>query len=211
MKLPFRSTNRHITYETPEEGNLDKSKYAKQSESQIWHDFKRGDEAAFNYIYRRFVNDLYNFGCNLTIRTNTVQDAIQNVFIDIRRRRERLADVQNIKSYLFKALYRELIKRLEKERKFVLTGIEIEDNGFDVELSSEEKMINYELGREKKVRLEELLNSLTNQQKKALLLFYTEGFTYSQIADTLGFKSVKSARKLVYRALNSAKGILGIK
>lgn len=211
MKLPFRSTNRHITYEIPEEGNLDKSKYAKQSESQIWHDFKKGDEAAFNYIYRRFVNDLYNFGCNLTTRTNLVQDAIQNVFIDIRRRRERLTDVQDIKSYLFKALYRELIKRLEKERKFVLTGIEIEDNGFDVELSSEEKIINYELGREKTERLEELLNSLTNQQKKALLLFYTEGFSYSQIADTLGFKSVKSARKLVYRALNSAKGILGIK
>ena len=40
MKLPFRSTNRHITYEIPEEGNLDKSKYAKQSESQIWHDLQ---------------------------------------------------------------------------------------------------------------------------------------------------------------------------
>jgi len=211
MKLPFRSTDKYITNPIIEESNSDKSKYAKQSESQIWHDFKRGDEAAFNYIYRRYVNDLYNFGCNLTTRVNLVQDAIQNVFIDIRRRRERLTDVQNIKSYLFKALYRELIKKLEKERKFVLTGIEIEDNGFDVELSSEEKMINYELGREKKELLEGLLNSLTSQQKKALLLFYTEGFSYSQIADTLGFKSVKSARKLVYRALASAKGILGIK
>lgn len=181
-----------------------------KSDREIWQEFKKGSEAAFNYIYRKYAADLYNFGHQITPDCQHVQDCMQNLFIDLRRRREKLSDVTSIKAYLYRGLYHEVLRKMEKERRFKPMGEGLEDDRnavkfFRIELSFEEKLINHEISEEARERLVKVLNSLTLKQRKALLLFYAEGFSYSEVAETMSLKNSKSARKLIYRAIAAAR------
>jgi RNA polymerase sigma-70 factor (ECF subfamily) len=160
---------------------------------------------AFNHLYRKYVPSLFNFGCQFTQDQACVQDCIQNLFIDLRRRRERLGEVQSIKSYLYKSLYHELLRKLEKDKKMIWQEDGVDEKYFGVEMSVEEKMITHELSEEIRMQLEQLLNGLTVRQKKAMLLFYAEGFSYAEVAEAMDLKNPKQARKLIYRALEMAK------
>ncbi|MCK5371360.1 MAG: sigma-70 family RNA polymerase sigma factor, partial [Cyclobacteriaceae bacterium] len=52
----------------------------------------------------------------------------------------------------------------------------------------------------------------TTRQKEAVIYFYYEGMSYQEIADIMGLQKVKSARKLIYRAIEALrKDLLGFK
>jgi len=91
--------------------------YESKSDVDIWNAFNKGDEIAFNYIYRMYVTVLFKYGCQMSRDHNHIQDCIHNIFIDLRRKRGQLNEVQSIKAYLFKILYRELIRKSNKKRR----------------------------------------------------------------------------------------------
>ncbi|MBT29795.1 MAG: RNA polymerase subunit sigma-24 [Thalassobius sp.] len=181
-----------------------KSLFDYKSDREIWLEFKKGNEAAFNHIYRKYTPGLYNFAYQFTRNKDIIKDSIQNVYISIRRRREKLSEVNSIKAYLYKAIYREMVKKLEKERKFI-SDEALTDDLFNIELSFEDKIIGDEITEEIKTKLDKILKQLTNKQKEALLLFYAEGLSYKEVAEVMGLKNSKSARKLIYRALDTAR------
>lgn len=179
--------------------------YEKKNDSEIWEAFNQGHEPAFNYIYRNFIPSLFNYGCQITHKENIVQDCIQNIFINLRNKRGSLSKVNCIKAYLFKILHRDILDRLGKEKKIQYLDIENIENSFLIEVSCETKIIEIESKVELKNKLEEAMNSLTTKQRHALILLYEEGLSYSQIAEILEFSEVKTARKLIYRALSNLK------
>ena len=208
MKLPRKhtETTKHLSVDRNFQGrhNTGKSLFEYKSDREIWLEFKKGSEVAFNHIYRKHTPDLYNFAYQFTHNKDIIKDSIQNVYIDIRRRREKLSEVNSIKGYLYKAIYREMVKKLEKERRYI-SEEEINENLFNIELSFEDKLIGDEITKELKEKLEKILNQLTSKQKEALLLFYKEGLSYKEVAEIMGLKNSKSARKLIYRALGTAR------
>lgn len=177
--------------------------YEGRSDYEIWRAFKAGDEKAFSYIYQTHAQALFNFGYQLTDKLDLIKDAVQNMFINFHKRKSELSDVVSIKSFLYKCLYRELLKRLEKQKRFSL--LNEWNNSFEIEVSFETKMIQEEINQEKRERLQKVLNQLTFKQKKALLLFYDEELSYREVAEVMGLNDAKQARKLIYRALSSAK------
>ena len=48
--------------------------YTEKSDREVWTSFKTGDEAAFYYIYRRHVGDLYNYGIKICQQEDLVKD-----------------------------------------------------------------------------------------------------------------------------------------
>ena len=177
-----------------------------KTDNEIWTELKRGNEDAFNHIYRKHIASLFNFGSQITSNKETVKDAIQNIFIDIRKGKESLKNMYSIRGYLFKALKREIIRRLEKEKRH--TDLSDEISSFLVDFSCEQKIIQGEMDKEKKIKFEKILNGLSLKHRQGILLYYREGFTYDEIAGILGLKNSKSARKLLYRALDSARGLI---
>lgn len=203
MKLPF--------YGKEEEKNTknltdkgEPSIYDYKSDYEIWVELTRGSENVFNHIYRKYVGSMFNFGAQFTASKEILKDCIQIVFINIRKGKEGVKNMYSIKAYLFKALKREIIKRLEKEKKYA--DLEAyQAHFFAIEISQEQKIINSELLAEEKTRFKEILNQLTIKQRQGILLYYQEGFSYGEVAEILGLKNSKSARKLLYRALDSAR------
>ncbi|MFC3415423.1 RNA polymerase sigma factor [Algoriphagus hitonicola] len=182
--------------------------YESKSDLDIWNAFNNGDENAFNYIYRMYVAILFKYGCQMYKDQNHVQDCIQNIFIDLRRKRGNLSEVQSIKSYLFKILYRELIRKTKKEIETVNHSLEKMSQSFSIEFSQETKIIDLENQEEKSYRIQTALNKLTCRQRQAILLLYEEGMSYKEIMVAMELNEVKSARKVIYRALATLKSLL---
>jgi RNA polymerase sigma factor (sigma-70 family) len=182
--------------------------YEEKSDLDIWNAFNKGDENAFNYIYRMYVKVLFKYGCQMCKDQNHIQDCIQNIFIDLRRKRGNLSEVQTIKAYLFKILYRELIRKTNKSKETVTPSPEKINQYFSIEFSHETKIIQLENQEENSYRVQTALNKLTCRQRQAILMLYEEGMTYKEISVAMDLNEVKSARKVIYRALTSLKSLL---
>lgn len=201
-KLP---NNKHINIYPL--GHSDSLKvYESKSDLSIWNAFNNGDENAFNYIYRMYVVVLFKYGCQMCKDQNHIQDCIQNIFIDLRLKRGKLSEVQFIKAYLLKILYRELIRNNKKET--VNPSPEKMNQNFLIEFSQETKIIQLENQEEKSYRIQSALNKLTCRQRQAILLLYEEGMSYKEISVAMDLNEVKSARKVIYRALSTLKSLL---
>lgn len=181
--------------------------FQSKTDEEIWRVFDRGNELAFNYLYRTLVAPMYRYGCQVSKDQALVKDCIQNVFIQIRKKRGSLSDVHNCKAYLFSCLKHEIYRRM-KELSSAHMEMMVQEDTFPISLSPEAILIQKEQECENVKKIQEALNQLTSRQRQALLLLYTEGMSYHEIARVMEFSEVKSARKLVYRALSSLRQIL---
>ncbi|QDH79823.1 sigma-70 family RNA polymerase sigma factor [Echinicola soli] len=184
--------------------------FTDKPDSEVWRAFKKGDEPAFNYIYRKFVPVLFNYGYQVCKDDGMVKDCIQGLFMDLRRKRSRLAEVRSIKGYLFTIFYRELVRQLKSKQNQVFEPIDSNEGIFPIEVSHETKLISKEWDDEIKAALYKALNKLPSRQRQALLLLYRENLSYEEIAQVMEFKEVKTARTLVYRAISSMKSLLKV-
>ncbi|WP_339864236.1 RNA polymerase sigma factor [uncultured Algoriphagus sp.] len=187
--------------------------YTEKSDREVWTSFKSGDEAAFNYIYRKHVADLFNYGMQICKQEELIRDCLQKMFVDLRKNQAKLGDVQRIKGYLFTVFHRELFKFLKKERKLNadLTSLENEENIFHIETSHETKLIDEEFALEQKLEIANALNKLPTRQRQAIIMLYQEELSYKEIAEVMNFSEVKTARTLVYRAMEKLKEIFEVK
>lgn len=182
--------------------------YENKPDQDIWSAFNKGDELAFNYIYRMYASPMFQFGAQISNDEYILQDCIQNIFIYLRRKRGGLSKVQNIKAYLFKILQRELIRKINREKGTSYDTRNLGEAFFPIEISHETKLIQDEFDEEKKKLVEEALDQLTVRQRQAILLLYEEGMSYKEVAEVMELNEVKSARKIIYRALASLRVLL---
>lgn len=184
------------------------SAFEKYSDQEIWNMFKNNNELAFTHIYSNYVNRLYNFGCQFTSDKELVKDNIQDLFIRLRMSEKKI-QVLSIKSYLYKCLYRQLIKKIKSQK--ITSNINNENDVFEISISIEQRIINTQLDDLKKSSIKKALNELSTKQRQAILLYYYEGMTYEELAQIFQLKSTKSARKLIYRSIDSIRNSVWLK
>ena len=188
---------------------VENTNYQNCSEREIWIDFKEGSDSALSYIYRKYVNQLFNYGCQITREDEQVQDCIQDLFMDIIRNRQRLADVQSIKFYLITSLRRKIFRKIKQERNHSTDEINDQNEArFEIISSPEAIMINEQLTEDKRRLINVASQKLTEKQREAIMLYFYEGFSYKQVAEIMGMGKVKSVRVLIYRAIDALQSSL---
>lgn len=176
----------------------------------VWERFKSGDMEAFAFLYNRYVDVLFHYGCKLSKDEEMVKDAIQEVFIDLYNVRERNnTSPENLKYYLILALKRNLIKKLVRGRRFDIGKVK-DKLVFEPLYNVESQLIELENHRELVERVSGLLNQLTHKQKEAIYLRFNESLDYAEVAEIMGI-TIESVRKQVYRAIKQMKEILDSK
>ena len=48
-----------------------------------WQSFLKGDDDAYAWLYSRYVQQLYQYGCRFTTDTEMVKDCVQDVFVNV--------------------------------------------------------------------------------------------------------------------------------
>lgn len=172
-----------------------------------WIQFKDGDKEAFAFFYNMYIDSLFNYGLKICSDEDTVKDAMQEIFIDLYLNREKnKTSPENLKYYLFLALKRNLVKRLQKNRKFE-TGNPAFKGTDDIEFSIEYELIEKEQQEEIQKKVINALNQLPDRQKEAIYLRFNEALDYAEIANILGI-TIESVRKQVYRALKTVRELI---
>lgn len=174
---------------------------------ELWQRVKRGDGTALTELLRRYHDDLYRYGLKLAQGdADAAKDAIQEVFVELWARREGLADVQFVKSYLLTALRRNLYR----QHRLVLreqTGADRFAPEDGVAFSAEDLLVA-QLGEEEQHRnLLRALNHLTKRQREALYLKFYEELSYEEIAGVMGI-GFQPVYNLIHQALKALRQVL---
>lgn len=172
------------------------------SDVEIWNLFRSGSDSAFDYIYQKYFDKLYNYGCQFTQNQSLVEDTLQDLFIELKLRCEHLSQTDKILPYLYSAFRRKIIRFRAKQSRF--KEIDSEDL-FSIIAGADEFIINDEEERENHLRLQKALNELPENYREIIYLFYYENLSYEEIQAIQGFTNIKSARNLLYKAVSTLR------
>ncbi|TLP74145.1 RNA polymerase sigma factor [Maribacter sp. ACAM166] len=178
------------------------------SEKEIWLELRRGDPEALGNLYDLYVDQLFAIGMKTIGSRDLVQDHIHDLFLDLYKYHEHLAEVRSIAGYLITSFKR----KLYKQNKFQITHLrpnwDDNNNNIPIDLkvvnSHEEQLIQQEHKDERSSFLKRALTNLTEHQQNILILRFTEEKSYDEIADIMSV-SVSSARTLIYRAVKTIR------
>ena len=153
--------------------------FENKTDKEIWRTFKDGSDVALIYIYNEYFQTLYRYGSQFTTDRFLIKDAIQDLFIELLKKRNKIADTTSIKFYLFKCIKINLINKF-KNRKIDYRD---DTSGFDfgLSISFEENLINAQLDNEKKQRIRKALEKLKRKQREIIYYyFFVELFVTSK-------------------------------
>jgi RNA polymerase sigma factor (sigma-70 family) len=171
----------------------------------LWRRIRMGDEQAFTAIFEKYHRTLYNYGSKLSTNSSLVEDAVQDVFIDIWRLRHNLTEhVTSVKFYLYRALRRRIHVALDKFPSMEeISELDDEDTPAN-HTNSEAILIEAESSSVRAQRIQELLAQLPERQLEALTLRYFDDFSIEEIAEIMSVNE-KSVRNFIYKALTSLR------
>lgn len=157
--------------------------YVANTDQQIWQALKQGDEKAVAALMKKYYRDLYNYGYKISRNEALTEDCIQELFVELWLKRDKLSDVQAIKPYLFKSFRRRLAKASTPQ---LLTGIDLlPEFTTEISFSHEEFLIREQTSEEWKNKLIQAVNALSPRQREVIYLKFYENLTYEQIAEVM--------------------------
>ena len=174
-------------------------------DSQIWKLFQEGKESAFIHIYQKHFHGLFEYGCQFTNNEPLVEDALQDMFIELRNKRRKTFINSSIRNYLFTCLRRRVLLYKKKFNDSAEYFEESEFRLFDIGISKEQQIIESQIRKENEVRLARVVKTLSTRQREAIYYLYYEEMNYHEIKELMGFTNIRSVRNLIYRALASMK------
>jgi RNA polymerase sigma factor (sigma-70 family) len=170
---------------------------------KLWQKFlKYGDDHSFSLIYNSHIDKLYSYGIHLGFHSELCKDAIQDVFYKLYLSSENLSGVNNIAAYLFTSLKNRLIDMSRKDSR--IQKVELINQSFSIDVTILDDIIDAEKAVLLKNKVEELLASLTPQQREAVYLRYMHDLNYTEISELLDINP-DSARKLMFRAMKKLR------
>lgn len=171
--------------------------YPIHTDDQLLKQLCQNDEGAFAEIYNRYWKPLYTSAHNILQVREAAQDAVQEVFISLWKRRQDL-QVDVLQSYLHQAVRFQVFKAIRAEKT---------DQLFFNRLALISKDILFEdpvLFKELEGIYQQLIQSLPPDEQEIFLLHRDVGLTYKQIAEQKNI-SVKTVEKKMSRALKTIR------
>lgn len=170
----------------------------------LWCQFKNGSEESFVLVFRKYYNQLINYGCKITPNKTFVEDAIQDLFIDLWRTQGK-AEIVSLKAYLFKAFKFKLIKSLNNAVKTNPFISEIHEPGF--ELSHEMFMIIDQDNQALSQKVFNAIQELSARQKEVIYLRFHQNLSYEEVSEIMHI-NYQASRNLVYQSIKVLKKII---
>lgn len=143
---------------------------------------REGEKEAFDLIYSSFWKDLYSYAFKLTSSREEAKEFVQDLFVDIWFKRERIEVKDTLKGYLFTALKYKLLDKIRKEQRFEeFTKYMINDLFQNAQVNPEQELIMEESGQ----LLMDKINTLPEKCREIFILRKLENNSISEIAEKL--------------------------
>ncbi len=169
------------------------------SDECLWEAFRQGDRDSYQKLYRKYLSDLYNYGCKIVPDQAIVADHIQDLFIDLWKYKGNLSGIKHVKHYLFRSLRNRIIKEVSRNG-YTACDMESEHQNALMVMSFEHEMIESQTQSETKERLRRALLALSKRQREVINLLFYEKFSYEEVAGIMNI-NVRSVYTLAWKSL----------
>ena len=174
------------------------------SQNNFWNLFLTdGNEDALSHIYADNYDLLYDYGLRFTSNIHIVEDAIQDMYINLIKYRKNIGLVKNLQGYLICAFRRQLFLDLNKQ-KIIISTEQMPEGFFDYFKSPDPDSDEKEEKEFLHSTVVACVDQLTNKQKEIIYLKFEREIEYEEIAVILNI-SVESCYKSIYRSLKSIR------
>ncbi|UCJ08795.1 sigma-70 family RNA polymerase sigma factor [Chitinophaga pendula] len=167
-----------------------------------WQEFQRHNERGLYKIYHHLFDNLYHYGISVIQDKTLIKEAINDVFVELWQKRDRLQIPDNIRNYIFICFKRRLYKALKKQP----THTSHIDNPLFPEPTVapyETVLIQLETDAQLRLRMENILALLTSRQKEFIRLRFYENMSMEEIS----LKTSASVRT-IYNTLHNALSLI---
>ena len=164
--------------------------------SILWNEIIQGNESAFHRLFIEQYRSLMIFGLGIKMDKALIEDMIQELFLELWKRRSSLPPVENLNAYLKQILKRKIFKSIQKgEKVHYLKFLNINDQVHPYE----SLLIQQESNQQLRFKLQNALNKLTQKQKEIIQLRFFNGLSYDEIAHQSGIQ-----KRTIYNQVHSA-------
>ena len=157
----------------------------------------KGDEQAFKTFMEYHASHLFHYAFGFVKQKETAEEIVSDVFFEVWKMRENLAEVNNLKSWMITATHRKSISYIRRNvGKMNVPLNEIEQFVFDPLQSPDHKIIS----KEEMDKINAAIQKLPPKCRHVFFLAKIEGLAYVEIAKILGI-SVKTINNHIAHAL----------
>jgi len=160
------------------------------------------DEQEFELIFRKYYVRLCGFANKFITNTSEAEEIVQEVFLNIWAKKDRLKLDDEIKPYLFKSVQNLCFNFIEHQKVVdsYYSVIEVVYKNKKEEFDSYESVLFTEF----QAKVDEAIGSLPDECRKIFKMSREDGLKYAEIADKLNL-SVKTVETQMSRALSKLK------
>ena len=182
--------------------NKSHTDYKTDELSSLWAAIREGDRESLSELFFVSYSWLFNYGYKIVPEAAFVKDAIQELFLTLWEKRDRIDEAQSVRAYMFSSLRRIIFRRMEKKKNRTRRNHTYEENIFKEIYNVEELMIHFETKQERKKELTQALQSLSKRQKEAIYLKFYNGLSNDEIARVMQINT-QSVYNHVSKAIHS--------
>lgn len=151
------------------------------NEKELLIQVASGDEVAFSKLFNHYRNKIYGSAYKLSRSAVVAEEIVQNVFLKIWLRKEKLTSIQNFNAYLFVVTRNEIYLALSRIARDAMVKSLLSENHTESEIDNEKRLIYQEY----QDILQKAIARLPIQQKKVYQLIKVEGLKREEAAQLL--------------------------
>lgn len=162
------------------------------TEIASWNAFRGGDMEALGLLYEKYFPLLYAYGKRISLSDEFAKDCLQDLFVKLWERRERLPEVATCQGYFFQCYRALLMDRLKEQGRMNHMG---EQDMGEWTLPVQDLIVAKESVEENVKRLVSGIASLPKKQQEIIYLRFYQGLSYHEISEALQInnQSVRNA------------------
>ncbi|WP_028668771.1 RNA polymerase sigma factor [Runella zeae] len=169
----------------------------------LWKSYREGDKQALGMIVERHYRTLRRYGLKFMIDEATVEDCIQDLFLQLWQNRLQINDTFSVKHYLLKSLRSHIIQYLRAEKHFSHQETDW-DTALPEEVDAETLLIQEEVALFQVNELKRQLDTLPAREREALYLKYYENLSVCEIAEMMNVNR-QSVSNFLQKALSKLR------
>jgi RNA polymerase sigma factor (sigma-70 family) len=173
------------------------------SDLLLWQQIKNSSEFGLRKLVEKYFNSLQNYGYKFVRDEDFVKDCVQEVFIEIWSRRDRISTPDSVRAYLLSCVRKRVLREGYRQRiNRDDEPTDLENDLSFVEFSPEWSVIEQESLAETTQRISDSLNQLPKRQREVIYLRYYQNLERDEIADIMGVNP-QSVSNLLQAAFKS--------
>jgi len=151
-----------------------------------------GDDDAFRVLFETHKDRVYSIALRYAGDSAAAMDIAQDTFLKLLSNIQQFRGDSSFESWLYRMVVNSCLDYHRKRRRF----LPLMDEALDVFRSSKEGALSEMLREEQAERVQQVVAQLPEEQRIVVVLRYTEGRSYEEIADLLGCRRGTVASRL---------------